>query len=389
MSVITFGLFFQNEVVNGAGNKKRQASIGKPSVKRAATSTSAGKSTAASSGPSKNSKSGKNVVPKKSSSSKSSSSSSSDESSVVKCLQEKMPEILDGACSFLLDSDIKEALGDDNLYCVYNYRNVGKISSVYNYYLGAYYGITETAIKADTSVVNIKNTSKNALKYYAYLIDEVNNGTLKESKILDSVMEAVLSKADLKVDVETTIEKKSIETVPISINIVASDIDGCSKLTKAAMTSCGAVGNAEAKSKITESCTAYNAALIKLAGAKKAEALGYDAEILNALKQRVNADFYDYKDMVNMEKEKLELAQTYSDVVKEKKVLDIQSKREETAEKIISLQEEIKNSSNDETKKKKQEQLDNLKKTICSYDKSLKGYDKDYAPSDDLTKDCK
>ena len=358
MSVITLGSFFQNEVVNSAVNKKRANTTTKASTKRAAVSSSSTKKAASSGGASKSSKgakSSKTITPKKSSSSKSS------ESSALKCLQDKMSEILDGACSFLLDSDIKEALDDENLYCVYNYKTSGKVSSIYSYYLGAYYGITENAIKSDTSIVNVKNSSKNALKYYEYLIDEINKDTLKESKILDSVMTAVLSKADLDIKVENTIENKSIDTVPISINIVASDIEGCTKLTKAAMTSCGAVGNIDVKNKISESCTAYNAALIKLAGAKKAEVLGYDTEILNALKQRVNADFYDYKDMVNLEKEKLELEKEYSDITKEKAFIDNQNKRAETAEKITVLQEEIKTISDEDLKKLKQDQLDKLK----------------------------
>lgn len=299
-----------------------------------------------------------------------------------------MPGILDGACSFLLDADIKEALGDEELYCVYNYKDVGKTSSIYNYYLGAYYGITENSIKSDTSIVDVKNKSKNALKYYAYLIDEINKGTLKESKILDSVTTAVLDKADLDISVESTIENKSVETVPISIDVVASDIEGCTKLTKAAMTSCGAIGNVEAKSKITESCTAYNAALIKLAGAKKAEALGYDTEIINALKQRVNADFYDYKDMVNLEKEKLALEKEYSSITKEKAYLDNQSKRAEAAAQILSLQEEIKNTSSDDLKKTKTEQIEKLKASICNYERLIKNYDEDYVAPDDLTADC-
>ncbi|MBD5405812.1 hypothetical protein HDR59_04685 [bacterium] len=385
ISVITFGSFFQNEIVNGAVNKKRANTTTKASTKRAAVSSSSSKRAAVSSGSSKNSKNSKSS---KTTTTKKSSSSKSGESSVLKCLQEKMPEILDGACSFLLDSNIKEALGDENLWCVYNYKDVGKISSIYNYYLGAYYGITQNTIKSDTSIVNVKNSSKNALKYYEYLIDEINNGTLKESKILDSVRSAVLDKADLDISVESTIENKSIETVPISINIVASDIEGCTKLTKAAMSSCGAVGNSDAKSKITESCTAYNAALIKLAGAKKAEALGYDTEIINALKQRVNAGFYDYKDMVNLEKEKLELEKEYSSITKEKAFIDNQNKRAETAEKITVLQEEIKTISDEDLKKLKQDQLDKLKVTICSLEKLLKNYDKDYEAPDELTKDC-
>lgn len=386
LSFFTFFIsFIQNGTVKSAINVKRQSNTTKNNVRSATTSSKRATTTSSKSSGKTTSKTSSS---KKTTSSSKTSSSDSSANSELKCLKGKLSEILSGACSFVLDEDIREILGDEDLYCVYNYRDVGKTSSIYNYYLGAYYGITESSLKANTSIVNVKNTAKNALKYYQYLIDELNAGTLKESKILDSVTEAVLKNADMDFSVESTIGNKSIESVPISINVIASDITSCTKLTKTALTECNAVGNTDVKSKIAESCNAYNSALIKLAGNKKAEALGYDAEIIAVLKQRVNADFYDYKDMVLLEQEKVELQETYSNVLSKKALLDNKSKRVDIAEKANKLIEEIASTNSEEVKTSKESLLAEYKKQLCNLDKLISNADVNYKPADDLTADC-
>ena len=371
--------FLQNKIANSAPNNKRAATANK---KRAATGGSSSKQSNIKKSNSSKKGGSKSYSKSSSSSKKSGEETTGSLSKELKCLQGKITEIIDGPCGFLVDTDIKDNLGEEDLFCLYSYKDSGKTSSIFNYYLGAYYGITENSIKADTSIVNIRNTSKNALKYYQYLIDEINYDTLKESKILDNVREAVLKNADLDVSVENTIEAKNIDSVPISIDIVSSDIEACTKATKSAMTECNAVGDLTVKSKITESCTNYNAILIKLAGAKKAEALGYETEILKALKQRANADFYDYKDMVNMEKEKLELKKTYKEVLNETSALEYREKREDAILKISTLTDEIEKTTDEEAKAKKQESLEKYKNDICSYDKTIKKYDSTYKPDD-------
>ena len=309
--VVILGSFF--DVAFSQRARRRQASSRKTkragNIKRAATSGGSG---AKSSGNTKKatgskSKSKSSSSSKSGASSSSSSSSSSGEglSAELKCLQQNLSSLLEDKCKFVVDSDITSALEGEDLYCVYNYKDSGKTSSVYNYYLNAYYGVSETSVKSDTSIVNVKNSSKNALKYYQYLIDEIANGTLKESKILDSVTEKVLENSNVANDVQGVIEKKSVETVPLSMSIVSSDLENCTKATKAILKECGAIGNQTVKKKISESCTAYNAVLLKLAGNKKTEALGFEGEIINALKERANADFYDYKELVEQQAEKL------------------------------------------------------------------------------------
>lgn len=385
LSVATFLIsFVQNGIVQSATNVKRQA--GNSNVKKRAASVSSSKTSSGATAK-HSSGSSKKTTSKKGSSSK----SSIDDTEVgaeLKCLQGKLSEILAGACKFLLDDDIRAGLGSEDLYCVYNYRDVGKTSSIYNYYLGAYYGISESAVKANTSIVNVKNNAKNALKYYQYLIDEINAETLKESKILDSVTTEVLKNADMDFSVENTIERKTIESVPISIDVIESDITNCTKLTKAALTECSAVGNIDVKNKIAESCSSYNSVLIKLAGDKKAEALGYDAEIIAVLKQRVNADFYDYRDMVLLEQEKVELQETYSDLVSKKALLDNKSSRSSYAEKANKLKDEIDTTSSEDVKKSKEEQLALYINQICKLDKLILKADKDYVPLDDWSDNC-
>lgn len=391
--VVALGSFF--DVAFSQKARRRQASSRNTkragNIKRAATSGGSG---AKSSGNTKKatgskSKSKSSSSSKSGSSSSSSSSSSSGEglSAELKCLQQNLSSLLGNECKFVVDSDITSALEGEDLYCVYNYKDSGKTSSVYNYYLNAYYGVSETAVKSDTSIVNVKNSSKNALKYYQYLIDEIANGTLKESKILDSVTEKVLENSNVATDVQGVIEGKSVETVPLSMSIVSSDLENCTKATKAILKECGAIGNQTVKKKISESCTAYNAVLLKLAGNKKTEALGLEGEIINALKERANADFYDYKELVEQQTEKLKLDEQYAETQKKTKILQLKNKRDETANKLVELQSKISGlDADDSAKETFESQANNYASSLCILDQQISSLDSTYKPSDSLAK---
>lgn len=391
--VLVLGSFF--DVAFSQRARRRQASSRKTkragNIKRAATSGGSG---AKSSGNTKKatgskSKSKSSSSSKSGASSSSSSSSSSGEglSAELKCLQQNLSSLLGDKCKFVVDSDITSALEGEDLYCVYNYKDSGKTSSIYNYYLNAYYGVSETSVKSDTSIVNVKNSSKNALKYYQYLIDEIANGTLKESKILDSVTEKVLENSNVANDVQGVIEKKSVETVPLSMSIVSSDLENCTKATKAILKECGAIGNQTVKKKISESCTAYNAVLLKLAGNKKTEALGFEGEIINALKERANADFYDYKELVEQQAEKLKLDEQYAETQKKTKLLTLKNKRDDTASKLVELRNRIKGlNSDDSAKETFESQANTYASSLCLLDQQISSLDSTYKPSDNLAK---
>lgn len=391
--VLVLGSFF--DVAFSQRARRRQASSRKTkragNIKRAATSGGSG---AKSSGNTKKA-TGSKSKSKSSSSSKSGASSSSSSSSSfgeglsaeLKCLQQNLSSLLGDKCKFVVDSDITSALEGEDLYCVYNYKDSGKTLSVYNYYLNAYYGVSETSVKSDTSIVNVKNSSKNALKYYQYLIDEIANGTLKESKILDSVTEKVLENSNVANDVQGVIEGKSVETVPLSMSIVSSDLENCTKATKAILKECGAIGNQTVKKKISESCTAYNAVLLKLAGNKKTEALGFEGEIINALKERANADFYDYKELVEQQSEKLKLDEQYAETQKKTKLLTLKNKRDDTATKLVELRNRIKGlNSDDSAKETFESQANTYASSLCLLDQQISSLDSTYKPSDNLAK---
>ena len=389
-------LSFSRNRKRQAGKKNSNSSSEKRNNKRAATGGSArkSKSTSSSSKKKKNEKKSSSSKSSSGSSSKSSSSnenSSSSESPELKCLQDKIESLLSDKCSFIIDDNIKTALEGKDLYCVYNNKDSGKTSSIYNYYLNAYYGVSETSIKEDTSVINVKDRSKNALKYYQYLIDEITNGTLKESKILDNIRDAVLENANIDVDVQMTIEEKTVETVPLAIDIIKSDIDTCTKETKAILRECNATGNQEVKQKIKESCEIYNSALIKLAGDKKAEALGYEAEIITVLKERLKTELYSMKDSVEMQKELVKQKEELADVEKRNKILNLQNSRSENIDQITKLEEEIATIGDDEKqadlKKQKETAITTLKNSICQIEKQIKQYDNTSTLASDFCKE--
>lgn len=390
--VVVLGSFF--DVAFSQRAKRRQVSSRKTkragNIKRAATSGGSGVKSSGNTKKATGSKSkSKSSSSSKSGASSSSSSSSSGEglSAELKCLQQNLSSLLGDKCKFVVDSDITSALEGEDLYCVYNYKDSSKTSSVYNYYLNAYYGVSETSVKSDTSIVNVKNSSKNALKYYQYLIDEIANGTLKESKILDSVTEKVLENSNVANDVQGVIEGKSVETVPLSMSIVSSDLENCTKATKAILKECGAIGNQTVKKKISESCTAYNAVLLKLAGNKKTEALGFEGEIINALKERANADFYDYKELVEQQTEKLKLDEQYAETQKKTKLLTLKNKRDDTASKLVELQDKINGLNSDDSAKETFESQANIyASSLCLLDQQISSLDSTYKPSDNLAK---
>ncbi len=377
--------------VRGATSSSKKTTSSK-STKRAAT----GKTTSAvavssrtSSKSSSRAKKSSSKMPSKSSSKKVVVSSSKTEEEdelpeTISCLKNKILELLNGSCKFVIDEGISSSLGDQDLYCVYSYKDSGKTKSIANYYLNAYYGISSSSVKENTSIVNIKNNSKNAFMYYQYLIDEIAKGTLKESKILDSVMETVLENASLDAAVISTIENKSIESVPLSINVIASDIENCEDAAKLIMRECGAVGNREAKEAITNSCSVYESAVVKLAGDKKAEALGYENEIIDALKERANVDFYAFQDLVEKESEKLSLKKQQYQIEVENKIFDNKSKRADLVSKLEKLEAEIAKLSDGSTKTSKQNMYNSYLSQICNIDKTLYKLDSKYIAPDDL-----
>lgn len=300
------------------------------------------------------------------------------------CLKSNLSSILEGSCKFVLDDSIKEMLQDHDLYCVYNYKDSGKTKSIANYYLSAYYGISESSVKDNTTIVNVKNSAKNALMYYQYLIDEISNGTLKESKILDNITETILDNADIDYSVSNTISARTVESVPLSINVIASDIENCADKAKEIMRECNAVGKQDVKKAINESCSVYQSVVLKLAGDKKAEALGFENELLTALKERANADFYDFKEQVEMESEKLELEQLQYDTNQARKLLEKKNSREEYANKANELAKKIAAMDEDEDKTAQEATYNAYISQICALDKTILSIDSSYVPGDNL-----
>ncbi|MDR2098423.1 MAG: hypothetical protein LBO78_00150, partial [Rickettsiales bacterium] len=310
----------------------RAASGAKPKAARAASSSGAGgaKSTRSGASKSSGSKGGSQKGGAKKDKSKSSSSGKEEEAAPVDpalsgpegCLVSKIGGLLASDCSFLVDEAISAGMGSDPLLCVYNGKDAGSAKSVYNIFLRQYYGISEGGVKASTSLVDVRDQKKGAMKYWQYIIDEAGAGTLKENKIFDSVTEAVLENSSLSSSDQLAIEGKSVDTVELSIPLVKSDLERCAKSAKAAMNECKAVSDISIKKKIAASCTAYEAVLVKMAGAKKAEAMGFESEIVAVLQQRLRAELDNTRNALDREQEKAALdsqklaAQTDTEIAK-------------------------------------------------------------------------
>ena len=127
--------------------------------------------------------------------------------------------------------------------------------------------------------------------------------------------------------------------------------------------------------------------MLKLAGNKKTEALGFEGEIINALKERANADFYDYKELVEQQAEKLKLDEQYAETQKKTKLLTLKNKRDDTASKLVELRNRIKGlNSDDSAKETFESQANTYASSLCLLDQQISSLDSTYKPSDNLAK---
>jgi hypothetical protein len=324
--------------------------------------------------------------------SKSKSSSSDDEAAADPalsgpegCLGARLPELLSSSCGFLVDGDISAGLAEP-LLCVYNSKDSGSTKGVYTIYLRQYWGISEGNVKANSSIADVKDQTKGMLMYWKYLINEVKGGTLKENKIFDSITEVVLEDSSLSSAEQIAIEKKSVETVPLSLPIVKSDLESCTKAAKAAMTECKAVGDMAVKKKITASCTAYEALLVKMAGAKKAEAMGNELEFSRVLQERLRADIDATKAAQDREKERADLEMQATLNMTNNEISKTKSKRAELVIKASEIMGRISDLEPDDADGRADygEELAEINGKICDLDKSLRALDSGYAPLDNL-----
>ncbi|MDR1009421.1 MAG: hypothetical protein LBL52_04185 [Rickettsiales bacterium] len=273
----------------GEKGAKRAASGGKSGAKSSAKGGGGGKKGGSSKGAASMGKGA--PKPDASKKNKKSSSSSSVEAPdpAIACLQTGLPELATGPCEFLVPEDLQKSLKEPFL-CVYNSSSSTNAESVYEYYTQQNYGVSESRVKADSSVVDLKYKNKGLYKYYEYLLDEIKKGDLKENKIFDEITETVTEHMDAPLDATKYIDAKNIESVQISLDIARGDITRCQEAADKIAEDCGANTSQEAHAKIDSSCLAYEAALAKRAGDKKVEALRHEKEIYDALLQRVGAN---------------------------------------------------------------------------------------------------
>lgn len=289
------------------------------------------------------------------------------------CLVNKIPELLGGDCKFLADENIQPFLGEGPFYCLFNSKDSGKTQSVYNYYMKAYYGTSEGAVKSSTTLIKIKDSAKNALKYYEYLMEEIEKGTLMESKILDNIREDLLDNSSMSIDDQSLIEDKEVEEVELAIPFVKDNIEACSKATRKVLLDCGAIGDRDIKAKITSNCTNYGGTLMRLAGEKKVEAMGYESELINVLKQRISSGVENQKEAAAREVDKHAFA------IDEKRGI-----RATKAVEVLELKSKIDGMEDGDSKTRQKARLDALNAELCDIDKFIGQADRTYTIPDYL-----
>ena len=292
--LLALSVFFADSI-SIAARKKKKKSNGK---RAAATSTSSKHSGSSSSKKSTKSKKLKSSSKDKSSgskakknSSKSNESATEQDAEITKkiassaeasCLKDGLAELLEEDCSYLNDEWVLEKMNQP-LLCAYSVKTKGKVKSATEYFVTQKYGVKE--VKKDASV-SIKDNA-NASAYYQYLLDGLEEGTLKHTRILDFITEAVLEDSDENNDVISAIENKSVESTKIVMDIVPNDVTNCQKSAKKILQSCNATTAEDVQELIEGSCSEFESALIKQTAYLKNEVLDKAPEIVEVLKQRV------------------------------------------------------------------------------------------------------
>ena len=273
----------------------------KKGIRAAATSLGGGSSSSSSS---KKSSGGKKLKSskKKSNSKKKKSSSSSDDvveedaeikkkiASIpeAKCLNDNLQQLLKGDCSFLNEEDVLKGMNQP-LLCVYSYKSGSKIKSVTDYFVSNKYGVSEGSVKKDASVT-VEDEPKRTSAYYKYILDGLNDKSLKEAKILDFITTEVLDQSSgLDDNTYSAISKKVVDSTKIVIDVLSTNLEACKKASKKIVQTCGALTSSEAQELIDDSCIEYETSLTKQTAKLKNEVFDRAPEILEVLKQRASS----------------------------------------------------------------------------------------------------
>ena len=244
---------------------------------------------------------------------------------------DNLETLLNGECKFLNEASVISSLSS-KFYCIYNIKDRIKQDSVYNTFLYQNYGIKESGLKDGDSTVKIKNPSGNGAlkgnaKYYEFILKSLDNGTLKDGKILDFLTAEVLDKNDeLLADKSSVIESVSVQSTTIPTDFTKKNLENCKKETKKIIQTCGITGNAEMQEKIDANCTEYSTALTNNAGDKKTKVLDSTAKLAKVLLNRAEA-VTDAKS-AKIELEKKEVSVKSAKVDLEKQEFDVSKKQQ-------------------------------------------------------------
>ncbi len=205
----------------------------------------------------------------------------------LECLAKKINFLMAKDCKFLGDGEVLSQL-KDNFYCVYSYKQSGKINSVADYYFYQTYGVHESSVREEEAIATINNPPKGGAAYYKYLLDNLKTNTLQEAKILDFLTEEILENIPPSAEEESAISAKNVEKTTIPMNETAADIKHCSNSAKAIVKDCGVGSDQDIKKVIAKSCEEYQGLLVKYVSKLKADVLDKQSELLDVLKSRLH-----------------------------------------------------------------------------------------------------
>ncbi len=270
-------------------------------------------------------------------------------SKTEQCMIDNLETLLNGECKFLNEPSILSSLSS-KFYCVYNIKDKSKQDSVYNIYLYQNYGIKENSVKDGDSSVKIKNpltgSLKGTAKYYEYILSALDDGSLKDGKILDFLTEEIIDKNDELLAGKTSIiESVSIQDTTIAMNLSKKSLESCKKETKKIVQNCGIATNTEMQTKIDSNCTEYDTALMKNAADKKTQVLDSSAKLAKILLNRADAVTDAKSKKIELEEKELNVSKKERELKNAKKEFEENEKADENTEAVDSSDTEVTSSS--------------------------------------------
>jgi hypothetical protein len=306
------------------------------------------------------------------------------------CLGPRIAGLLENECSYLVPNEVAVSLDLEKkpFYCVFSYKESGNIDSASGYFLRAAYNMYEDQLGSEGIARMVRDTTNVAMyRYYDYVLDQIEAGTLHESMVMDSLANEALSGSAAITGLDnaqkTSIKKKHVEQIAIPLSVSSVDLDRCRRASKAAFVDqCKMMGNVAAKKLVRDSCSEYEEILQVVASDRKSRAVASAPQIRLALLKRIMASTAEEKALTEFKSELAAQLDATAKASYDFSLAEPKSKRGEAVVKLSPMLAEYADMKEGSAKNRQKKEIDALRAEICNYDRQIVVIDPAYKAPD-------